>query len=373
MRVRTTDLKPSKFASSIYDGTASADLIQSIEENGLLVPIWIADDNTIIAGHRRVDACRRLGLSEIEVEVKPFSESLVIESNRYRDKTSEEKLREADALEKIEAAKAKERMLRGKAIDPAKNSAQGETREVVAAAVGVSHDTLSKLRTIREAKPELLAQIDAGEKSVNAAYRMIKREQNLEEFHAKEVPLPEGKFNIIYADPPWQYDYSLASNREIENQYPTMTLEAIRNLPLADCLADDAVLFLWVTNPKLAEGLEVSRAWGFSYRTNMVWVKDKIGMGYYTRQKHELLLIGKRGNFRVPEPGARPDSVIEAPRRGHSEKPEVVYRLIENMYPTGKYLELFARTERPGWVAWGLEVECATGDVGGGDSACGED
>lgn len=87
MKKKIKDLKPSDFALSIYDGTASPDLVQSIRDNGVLAPIWTTKDNVIIAGYRRVDACKQLGITEIDVEVKPFSESLVIESNRYRDKT----------------------------------------------------------------------------------------------------------------------------------------------------------------------------------------------------------------------------------------------------------------------------------------------
>jgi N6-adenosine-specific RNA methylase IME4 len=166
--------------------------------------------------------------------------------------------------------------------------------------------------------------------------------------------LPSGKFNVILADPPWRYENAVDPSRFIENHYPTMSLDEIKALAIP--AADDAVLYLWVTTPKNAEGLEVMEAWGFKYRTGMVWVKDKIGMGYYTRQRHELLLIGRRGDYPVPEPGVRPDSVIEAPRGRHSEKPSLVYDLVEAMYPAASKLEMFARRQRPGWTAWGNEA-----------------
>src|SRR5690606_19179833 len=105
---------------------------------------------------------------------------------------------------------------------------------------------------------------------------------------------------------------------------------------------------------------QVIDAWGFDYRTCMVWVKDRIGMGYYARQRHELLLIAKRGNFPVPDPEDRPDSVIDAPLGQHSAKPDVVYELIERMYPTvERKVELFARRPRDGWAAWGNQAEVA--------------
>lgn len=124
-------------------------------------------------------------------------------------------------------------------------------------------------------------------------------------------------------------------------------------------VADNAILFLWATAPKLQEALNVMKEWGFEYKTNAVWVKDKIGTGYYFRGQHELLLVGRKGDeIPVPEERNRHSSVIESPRFEHSEKPTLVYGLIEKMYPNRKYLELFARGSiRKGWVQWGNEIQ----------------
>ena len=167
-------------------------------------------------------------------------------------------------------------------------------------------------------------------------------------------PLPKKTFDIIYADPPWEYDFSVSDSRAIESHYPTMSLNEICELKIPT--VENAVLFLWTPQPKLREGLKVIDEWGFEYKTGMVWVKDKIGMGYYVRGKHELLLIATKGNPEQPLPENRPGSVIEAPRTKHSEKPKIIYDTIEKMYPNKRYLELFARSHREGWVAWGLEV-----------------
>ena len=121
-------------------------------------------------------------------------------------------------------------------------------------------------------------------------------------------------------------------------------------------VAENSILFLWATNPKLQEALEVLEAWGFEYKTNMVWVKDKIGVGYYFRGQHELLLVGIKGSMGVPEEQNRPASVLNSDRTKHSEKPQEVYTLIEKMYPNRKYLELFARNKREGWESWGNEI-----------------
>lgn len=164
-------------------------------------------------------------------------------------------------------------------------------------------------------------------------------------------PLPIGLFNVIYADPPWRYQFTVTYSREVEKNYPTMNLEDICALQVPT--ADDAILFLWATSPKLEEAMRVLNDWGFQYRTSMAWVKDRIGMGHYVRGQHELVLIGRKGEMRTPEESDRPSSVIMSPRREHSQKPDEVYDLIERMYPTGTYLELFSRGERLNWTMWG--------------------
>jgi len=165
-------------------------------------------------------------------------------------------------------------------------------------------------------------------------------------------PLPPGRYRLLYADPPWEYEFSRTSNRRIERKYPVLSLADICNYkdkkdrPIKDLGADDSTLFLWVTSPKLEEAFTVINSWEFEYKTCMVWVKDRIGMGYYARQKHELLLIAKRGNPPVPEPECRPDSVITAPRREHSQKPVGFYEALEKMYP--QYPHKFFRSWRCG-------------------------
>lgn len=149
----------------------------------------------------------------------------------------------------------------------------------------------------------------------------------------------------------------MTDNRKIENQYPTMTLEEICNLPVGDIASPDAVLLLWTTSPKLAESMDVINAWGFVYRTCIVWDKERIGMGYYARQQHELLLIASRGSIPVPAPENRPASVIRLKRDNeHSAKPHEFYTLIERMYPEYDRIELFARNNREGWAAWGNQA-----------------
>lgn len=192
-------------------------------------------------------------------------------------------------------------------------------------------------------------------RSEQAAVRRQERIEKLTEIPEAAPLASVGLHHVVLADPPWRYEHAVSTSREIENQYPTMSIEEIRALPVNDVVAADAVLFMWATSPKLAEAMGVIEAWGFTYRTCMVWVKDRIGMGYYARQRHELLLIASRGDgLPMPEPDARPDSVIEAPRGEHSAKPPHVHDLIAAMYPDPlRRLEMFSRQPREGWNGWG--------------------
>ncbi len=191
--------------------------------------------------------------------------------------------------------------------------------------------------------------------------RRQERFVKLGEIARGNVPLRTGAtaahYPVIYADPPWRYEHVETESRAIENQYPTMDLDAICALKIADLATPDAVLFLWATSPKLHEAMRVLDAWGFTYRTSMVWVKDKQGMGYYARQRHELLLVATRGSPPTPAPADRPDSVIEAPRSEHSVKPALFAEAIERMYPALPKIELFVRgAARDGWGTWGNEA-----------------
>ncbi len=164
------------------------------------------------------------------------------------------------------------------------------------------------------------------------------------------------QYAIILADPPWRYDFSIDNSDTIESHYPTMALEDICNLAVPKIAANDCILFLWATNPKLEQAFQVINSWGFTYKTNSVWVKDWIGPGYYFRQRHELLLLATKGEPPTPLPEKRVDSVQEYPKAGHSEKPLCYYDIIESWYPDASKYELFRRKARPGWDGWGNEI-----------------
>jgi len=209
---------------------------------------------------------------------------------------------------------------------------------------------------VRETAAEKAAEITDGETLPDEAARDIQRTQTQRQHEQREPPdLPEGKYAVLYADPPWQYDHQEAPNRDIENHYGTMSLSDICDLDVP--AAADAVLYLWTTAPKLREAFQVIDAWGFEYVTGAVWDKQQIGMGYWFRGQHEHLLVAKRGDISPPDTDARRSSVISAERGEHSAKPSDVYDLIESAFPQRDWLELFARDGRTGWDSWGDEIE----------------
>jgi N6-adenosine-specific RNA methylase IME4 len=193
-----------------------------------------------------------------------------------------------------------------------------------------------------------------------AEVRRTERIQRLIEISKGDKELPTGRrFPVLLADPPWHvevYNEISGVERAAGNHYPTMSTEAIGALQVTTLATDDAVLFLWTTSPHLHKNFRVITACCFNYRTNIVWVKDRLGLGYYVRNQHELLLVATRGNIPCPAQPRRPPSVFEAPRGGHSEKPFEAYELIERMYPELPKIELFARNAREGWAAWGNQA-----------------
>ncbi len=163
------------------------------------------------------------------------------------------------------------------------------------------------------------------------------------------------KFSTIYADPPWPYRNESSRGAAI-NHYPVMSIADILAEPVPQLAERHAHLHLWTTNAFLKEAFDVIDAWGFKYKSCLVWIKDELGMGNYWRVSHEFLLLGVRGNLRFRDRAQR--SWINAPRSTHSRKPEQVRLLIESVSPA-PYLELYGREDRPGlpWTVYGNRVE----------------
>lgn len=174
------------------------------------------------------------------------------------------------------------------------------------------------------------------------------------------------KYKTIYADPPWQFQNrtgKVAPEHKRLARYETMCLEDIKRLPVADISEEKSHLYLWVPNALLPEGLEVMKAWGFDYKTNIIWEKvrhdgnpDGRGVGFYFRNVTEILLFGIRGGKnRTLDPARSQVNLVRSIKREHSRKPDEIVSLVESCSP-GPYIELFARGERLGWDMWGNQA-----------------
>jgi N6-adenosine-specific RNA methylase IME4 len=191
------------------------------------------------------------------------------------------------------------------------------------------------------------------------------RMPDLEGASMNSLPGLKGVFSTILIDPPWRFENrtgKMAPEHRRLHRYRTMALEEIKGLPISAHADTPSHLYLWVPNALLPDGLEVMRAWGFKYKTNVVWYKtrkdggpDGRGVGFYFRNVTELLLFGIKGSMRTLKPGRTQVNLLTIRKREHSRKPAEFYSLIEACSP-GPYLELFARERREGWSQWGDEL-----------------
>jgi len=366
-------------------------LAESFSSIGQLQPITVSEGDygtyRLIAGLHRLEAAKAIGWEKIQAAVfeggEIETELAEIDENLMRNDLTvlEQGEHLARRQELIGFKQGDNRFTtgRGETVSPLKTtleiakdiglterSAQHRmqvARNIVPEVKDAIRDTeiansttqlLELARLAPEKQVEVAKSITDGAVSIADAFKNInkeKRERMHEEKRTRE--LPTGKYAVIYADPPWQYDNS-GFNEAADNQYPTMPLDEICELPITDLADETTVLFLWATNPLLPEALKVLAAWGFEYKTNIAWIKDAgRGKGWYLKSKHELLLIGVKSE--TPHPIERPDSCFEADRGSvHSRKPEKAYEIIESMYP-GSKIELFSRVARNGWDSWGNE------------------
>lgn len=175
------------------------------------------------------------------------------------------------------------------------------------------------------------------------------------------------KYSTILADPPWQFQNrtgKVAPEHKRLSRYPTLKLEEIKNIPVNQAAAERCHLYLWVPNALLQEGLEVMEAWGFTYKTNLIWYKirkdggpDRRGVGFYFRNVTEIVLFGTKGkNVRTLQPGRSQANIISSRKREHSRKPDEQYSIIEAC-SWGPYLEMFSRGAREKWDCWGNQAD----------------
>ncbi|KAA3642792.1 MAG: S-adenosylmethionine-binding protein [Chloroflexi bacterium] len=176
----------------------------------------------------------------------------------------------------------------------------------------------------------------------------------------------QGEYGTILADPPWRFNNSsgkIAPEHKRLRRYPTLTLDEIKSIPVSEVAAEQSHLYLWVPNALIAEGLEVMKSWGFTYKTNLIWYKirkdggpDGRGVGFYFRNVTEIVLFGIKGKLRTLQPGRSQVNIIPSRKREHSRKPDELYEIIESC-SLGPYLELFARGTKDNWTTWGNQAD----------------
>ena len=364
----------------LIEGVAFDDLVADIREHGVREPVWLYEEQ-ILDGRNRWRAAEVAGVDcQTRVYAGDEPVQFVLSLNLHRRHLSESQR----AMVGAKLANL------GHGQRPDRSIDLSTTQPQAAEMLNVSVPSIKRARdVIAGGSPELVHAVESGSVSVSAAAdvatlpkqeqaeivargereilqaakliragkaeeRRSERMEKIAEISKGNAPLGASeRYPVIYVDPPWRYEHAESESRAIENQYPTMSLDEIKEMEIGAIAFNDCILFMWATSPKLAEAFEVLQAWGFSYRTCAVWDKQKIGMGYYFRQQHELLLVAVRGNPPTPSPADRPSSVFSYPRGQHSAKPHEVYELIEAMYPTLPKLEMFCRSPRTGWGVWG--------------------
>jgi len=364
-RLRTpTELKPHP-DRAIIPALSEAEqeaLRADIAERGIQSPLELNAAGTVLDGHGRLKAALALGLEQVPVRVcSPEDERthMLLAALRRRQLSASQRAALALELTELEqereqARRRQRQNLKQNATEVATLPPRGErTREWVARLANAGARVVQDAETVRQADPRLYEQLKAGTLPAHRAAAQVRRARRYAQI-GEAPPLPEGRFQLLYADPPWQLG-NPESDYAPENYYPTLPLAEIKALPVP--AAENAVLFLWAVNGLLPQAFEVIEAWGFEYKADIAWIKNGIGPGVWTRPRHELLFVARKGKFPPPEPRQRIASVFEAKRGRHSEKPERAYELIEQMYPNVTKLELFARGRtRAGWSAWGNEV-----------------
>lgn len=389
-----------------------ADLATSISQIGLLHPITITESGVLVSGRHRLEAVRSLGWEKVPAFIVPDDEVLnriyeIDENLKRLDLTELERDAHYAEREKLMRANG-ERQTHGGDRRSSGQVGHLKRTEDIAAEHGEAERTYRRRKSIGERIPEdlrdeildayyqpdsqcrladnqsqlnYLAGVDdpddqreivgrvlGGEaRDVFEASKTIKRERNEKERERKReenrarvtesrLPEPGETFQTIALDPPWDWgdEGDVDQLGRAKPTYATMSIDEIAALPVAKLADKNAHIYLWITNRSLPKGFRLLEAWGFRYITCITWVKPSFGMGNYYRGSTEHVLFGVRGSL----PLERRDlgTHFDAKRPGkHSAKPAEFYEMVESASP-GPWLEMFARSERPGWKVWGAEV-----------------
>lgn len=340
-------------------------LAGSISEIGLLHPIVVRPDGTLIAGERRLAACKSLGWNKVPVSVVDLAQVArgeAAENFHRKDFTPSEAVAIKRALEPEVKLQAEARMKNGK---PSSDSDKGRSDEKVAKFTGFGKDALAKADAIvsaAEAEPERFGKlVDDMDRTgrVEGPFKRLKVMKQAELIRREPPPLPwRGPYRVISADPPWPYELRKEDpSHRATHPYPQMSMGQIRAVPVGSIAHTDCILWLWTTNHHMREAFTVLDAWGFEHKTILTWVKDRMGTGDWLRGQSEHCLMAVRGHPTVHL--TNQTTVLHGPLRANSQKPDEFYAFVEKLCPAPRYAELFSRDSRENWDAHGDEAIAA--------------
>jgi N6-adenosine-specific RNA methylase IME4 len=351
-------------------------LAQSIDEVGLLHPVVVDPDGRLIAGERRIAACKKLGW--VKIPTTPINLDAIVrgelaENVNRKDFTPEESVEIWDAVEPLEKAAAKARMDagrkaggRGKKKTPREIDGEfsGDARDKVAAYAGVSASTMVKRKAVVEAakaEPEKFGKLLADMNRTglaNGPFKRLKVARQAAVIRAEPPTLPNrGPYRVIVADPPWSYELRKADpSHRATHPYPQMTVAEICAVPVQGIAHDDCILWLWTTNHHLIRcAAQVLDAWGFVEKTILTWAKDRFGTGDWLRGQSEHCIMAVRGKPVVELKNH--STILSGPLRENSRKPEEFYTFVESLCPAPRYAYLFSREQRDNWDMHGDELK----------------
>jgi N6-adenosine-specific RNA methylase IME4/ParB-like chromosome segregation protein Spo0J len=369
------DLKPHPATDVLPRMTESeyADLKRDIKANGQQQPILVWEGK-ILDGRERYRACKALGIqpkTRVLANMAGSAEQMVVSLNVHRRHLAESQkamVAACVATTSVGSNQTSQGVTQGEAakkfntspdsIQRARKVIEFGNKSLVKAVIQgkldvtnarrIASNPANAKRNFKDMGKEGLMQVaKMAEKQGNAAKRAA-RLAKVEAAREGNVPLtPTGElFGLVYADPPWDY------LPEATTGYPTMPVEEICALRVPEIVEEDAVLAMWVPPSQILVAAKVVEAWGFEYKTHMVWDKERPGTGQYFMNEHECLFLATRG--KPPMPCGKFRSVFSEKRSNkHSEKPEVAYAVLEEMYEGMHKFEMFARAKRAGWQGWG--------------------
>ena len=386
----------------------SQDEYESLKEDvakmGVLVPIEFDEEGEVLDGHHRIQACRELGITEYPRVIREFKNeeekrAHVWAVNIARRQLSSEQLKSIRNEQKKLAVEMRKNGLSQEAVGvilrvprrtvgyweqsnatignaansciSGKNDNRPDVRVVVPKK---EHSVITERYGNGETQEDIAADYKITRQGIARIIEKENKKKNEKEKRQEAAAKQDSegyfggkdglqnlvnsgrKYRIVYADPPWNYDNTMPEYVTAPSDYyQLMTFDEISGMPINKIVEDNAVLFLWVTSPILEDSFRVINAWGFKYKASFVWDKIKHNMGHYNSVRHEFLLICVRGSCQ-PDKQKLHDSVQSIERLEHSAKPEKFREIIDEIYPEGKRIELFARKRAEGWDAFGNEL-----------------